>query len=69
MVGALFCFVLGVIGWLIPFVTGLPFYAAGLVLLGMANNRVAGWVNRLEQRLPHRWRVKLREWIARATRR
>src|SRR5918996_642619 len=35
--GALVCFVLGVIGWLIPLVTGLPFYAVGLILLGMAS--------------------------------
>ena len=63
VVGALFCFVLGIVGWLIPVVTGLPFHAAGLVLLGLASRRVARWINRLERRFPHRLRVLLRKWI------
>jgi len=66
--GALLCLVLGVIGWLIPVVTGLPFYAIGLLLLGMASRRAARWINRLDRRLPHAVRVKLREWTRRATR-
>jgi len=66
--GAVVCFALGVIGWLIPIVSGLPFYALGLVLLGMASRRVAQWVNRLDRRLPHAVRVKLREWTSRPTR-
>ena len=63
--GAVVCFVLGVIGWLIPLVTGLPFYAAGLLLLGMASSRVAQWVNRMDRRLPFGVRVKLRKWTRR----
>ena len=65
--GALVFFVLGVIGWLIPLVTGLPFYAIGLILLGMASSRAARWVNRLDRRLPYAVRVKLREWTRRTT--
>jgi uncharacterized membrane protein YbaN (DUF454 family) len=65
--GALVCFVLGVIGWLIPLVTGLPFYAVGLILLGMASRRAAAWVNRLDRRLPYAVRVKIREWTRRST--
>ncbi len=65
--GALVCFVLGVIGWLIPIVTGLPFYAIGLLLLGMASSRVAGWINRLDRRLPLAVRVALRKWTRRQT--
>ena len=64
VLGALVCFALGVVGWLIPVVTGLPFHAAGLVLLGLASSRVARWINRLERRLPHRVRVQLRKWIS-----
>lgn len=65
--GALVFFVLGVIGWLIPVMTGLPFYAVGLLLLGMASSRAAGWINRMDRRLPHAVRVKLREWTRRTT--
>jgi uncharacterized membrane protein YbaN (DUF454 family) len=65
--GAMVCFVLGVIGWLIPLVTGLPFYALGLILLGMASARAARWINRLDRRLPYAVRVKLREWTRRTT--
>jgi len=66
VLGAVVCFVLGVVGWLIPFVTGIPFYAASLILLGMASGRVAGWVNRLDRRLPRGVRVQLRRWSGRA---
>ena len=65
--GALLCFGLGIIGWLIPVVTGLPFYAIGLLLLGMSSGRVAGWINRLDRRLPLRIRVGLRKWTRRQT--
>lgn len=65
--GAMVCFVLGVIGWLIPLVTGLPFYALGLILLGMASSRAARWINRMDRRLPYAVRVKLREWTRRTT--
>jgi hypothetical protein len=50
LAGALVCFALGVVGWLIPVVTGLPFYAVGLVSLGLASDRVRHGVNRLERR-------------------
>ena len=63
--GALVCFILGMVGWLIPVVTGLPFYAVGLLLLGTASSRVARWINRMDRCLPYRVRVKLREWTRR----
>jgi len=65
--GALLCFALGVVGWLIPVVTGLPFYAIGLLLLGMASSRVARWINRLDRRLPRGVRIQLRKWTRRPT--
>lgn len=58
--GALLCLVLGVIGWLIPVVSGVPFYILGLVLLGLASPATARWINRQERRLPLRWRLRLR---------
>ena len=53
-------FLLGMVGWLIPVVTGIPFYLVALVLLGMASDRVLHAINRLERRLPDRWRRELR---------
>ena len=60
LAGAFVFFLLGMVGWLIPVVTGIPFYLVALVLLGMASDRVLGGINRLERRLPDRWRRGLR---------
>lgn len=62
---ALVCFALGVVGWLIPVVTGIPFYAAGLVFLGLASDRTRRFINRLERRLSEGSRRKIRRLIAR----
>ncbi len=59
------CFVGGVVGWLIPVVTGIPFYAAGLVFLGLASDRTRRLINRLERRLAESTRRRIRRWIAR----
>ncbi len=53
-------FALGVVGWLVPVITGVPFYVLGFITLGMASRRVAHFVNRQEARLPHKYRVFLR---------
>lgn len=58
--GAVFFVVCGMVGWLVPVVTGIPFYVAAIVLAGLASERVRGWVNRVERKLPHRVRVRLR---------
>ena len=57
--GALFM-LLGVLGWLIPVVTGIPFYIIGLGLFGMASRRARRWINELEQHLPTKARLFLR---------
>jgi len=62
--GVLFM-LLGVVGWLVPVVTGLPFYAVGIVLLGISSRRVRGWINRMERRMSEGKRVKLRRLLAR----
>jgi Flp pilus assembly protein TadB len=59
------CFVAGIVGWLIPVVTGIPFYAAGLVFLGLASDRTRRLINRLERRLAESTRRKLRRGLAR----
>ena len=53
-------FVLGIVGWLLPVVTGIPFYVLAAVCLGMADRRVARWINERERRLPDKWRRLLR---------
>ena len=65
VLGALVFFALGVVGWLIPLVTGVPFYAVAFVLLGMVSERMRRWVNRAERRLPHAARRALRRALAR----
>jgi len=58
--GAAVFMLLGVIGWLVPVVTGIPFYVVGFALLGAASPRSIHALNRLEARLPKRWRVAIR---------
>lgn len=62
--GAILLFVVGILGWLVPVITGIPFYVAALILLGMGSPRVRDWINRLEARLSPRWRRRLRDGIA-----
>jgi hypothetical protein len=68
VIGAVILFALGIVGWLIPIVTGIPFYALGLVLLGMSSQRVRKWINQAERRLPIHWRRRLRAAIRRLPR-
>ncbi len=58
--GALVFFALGVVGWLVPVVTGVPFYIVGFLLLAGASERVRLWLNRVEKNFPIHWRWKLR---------
>ena len=69
LAAALLFVVLGIIGWLVPVVTGIPFYILALVCAGMASQRVAGWINRHERRLPAKWRLLLRPKLRRQRRR
>jgi uncharacterized membrane protein YbaN (DUF454 family) len=65
--GATVFFALGVVGWLIPVVTGLPFHAVALALLALSSDRVGGWVNRAERRLPRHRRLAIRRALGRIT--
>jgi uncharacterized membrane protein YbaN (DUF454 family) len=65
---ALLFTVLGIIGWLVPVVTGIPFYILALACAGLASRRVATWVNRQERRLPRRVRLLLRPRLLRRRR-
>ena len=54
----------GAPGWLIPVMTGIPFYVAGLALLALASDNARHFINRLERRLPRRLRWTLRRGLA-----
>ena len=62
--GAGIFFVLGIVGWLIPVLTGIPFYVAGLALLALASDSARRLINRLEGRLPRRLRWAVRHGLA-----
>ena len=57
----------GVVVWITPLVSGaIPLYLAGAVLLGMADPRIARWINRHERRrLPRKVRLWLRPTLRR----
>ena len=62
--GAVIFFVLGIVGWLIPVLTGIPFYVAGLALLALASDGARRLINRLERRLPRHLRWAVRHGLA-----
>ncbi|HEX9795312.1 MAG TPA: hypothetical protein VGC54_15115, partial [Planctomycetota bacterium] len=64
LIAGLACLVLGVVGWLVPVVTGIPFYILGFALLGYSSRRLRCWLRRAERRLPLRARVALRRMHA-----
>jgi len=68
LVGGVLFMVLGVVGWLIPVVTGIPFYIIGLGLFGMGSRRARHWINKLEQHLPYKARLFLRPKLRKALR-
>lgn len=54
------CIALGVVLWLIPFVTGIPFWLIGVIFLARTSDRVRRAVNWCDVRLPHSARKGLR---------
>jgi hypothetical protein len=64
LAAALVCLVLGIVGWLIPVMTGIPFYAASLIFLGLASDRTRRFINRMEHRLSENTRRRIRHVIA-----
>jgi len=64
LAGAVVFFLLGLVGWLLPVVTGIPFYVIALLLLASASDRARQWVNDAERRLPDRWRLVIRRALA-----
>jgi len=66
--GSVVCFALGIVGWLVPIITGIPFYILSLVLLSKASPPVGRWVNGQERRWGLKWRLMLRPRLRRALR-
>ncbi len=68
-VGGLLFVALGVVGWLVPVISGIPFYLVGFLLLGMSHPPLGHWLNRKERRLPPRVRLALRPRVRAAWKR
>lgn len=65
---AVLAFVLGVVGWLVPVITGIPFYVVGLVCLAKVSPWMAARINAMDRRLAPRVRRALRwrpSWLPR----
>jgi hypothetical protein len=60
-VGGLFFLGLGVVFWLLPVVTGIPFYVIALFLLAGVAPPARHFVNWLDRKLPRRVRELLRK--------
>lgn len=56
---------LGVVGWLLPVMTGIPFYAVGIVLIAGVSVTVRRWINGWERRLSRGKRRALRRMLRR----
>lgn len=54
------CLVLGVVGWLVPVITGIPFYVAAVAFLGASSRLARRCINWGDRKLPLRARVLLR---------
>ena len=64
-VGGVIFILLGIIGWLLPLVTGIPFYIVGFGLLGLASGSIRKWINKADKRLPYKARLCLRPKLLR----
>jgi MFS family permease len=60
LIGGLLCMIGGVVGWLIPVVTGIPFYIAGAFMLAAVSPVARRSVNWVDRKLPDRMRRALR---------
>lgn len=61
IVSAGICFLLGIVGWLVPVITGVPFYIAGAIFLASASEPCRQAINRWERKLPHAARLRARK--------
>ncbi len=60
IVAGIVLIILGIIGWLLPVMTGVPFWVAGLICLSQASERCRRLINFGDSKLPGRVRGVLR---------
>ncbi len=60
LIAAIILLALGLLGWLIPVITGVPFLVGAVVAIAMTSHRVCRWINALDRHLPPRIRRGLR---------
>lgn len=60
LTGGIACMIGGVVGWLVPVVTGIPFYIAGAFMLAAVSPRARRFVNWCDTKLPQGLRRALR---------
>ena len=60
VLAAIVCMLLGFILWLVPVVTGIPFWLIGFIILAAVSDRFRRLINRLDHKLPTRARIALR---------
>jgi hypothetical protein len=60
VLGGVIVVALGFIGWILPFVPGVPLVVIGIGMIAMVSDRLKTWINRIERQLPHQYRLLLR---------
>ncbi len=60
VIGGLGLIVLGIIGWILPVLIGVPFVIGGLAMLSVAFKPLRKWVNAWDAKLPRKWRLLIR---------
>ncbi|HUW61260.1 MAG TPA: hypothetical protein VMZ06_09660 [Candidatus Bathyarchaeia archaeon] len=60
VLAAIVCMVLGFVLWLIPVITGIPFWIIGFIILAAVSDKFRKLINRLDHKLPARARIALR---------
>lgn len=60
VLAAIVCMILGFVLWIIPVITGIPFWIIGFIILAAVSDKFRRLINRLDRKLPTRARIALR---------
>ncbi|MCB9833581.1 MAG: DUF454 family protein [Planctomycetes bacterium] len=58
-------FAVGIAGWILPFMPGVPFLVASAAMFAVGSRTLAELINKIEKKLPERVRVQLRPRLKR----